>query len=142
MKVPARCLAATCALAAGACATPGSVAQTAIPTVPVLEGTRWVMAGAKSDAASMPRLEFSREGRVGGFTGCNMLSGSYRLEGDRLEVVAATTKRACMGPGGDSEQKLLAVLGDRPRIRAEGQRLVLTGAGGATFDFEPADPKK
>jgi heat shock protein HslJ len=96
------------------------------------------MAGAKSDGAAMPRLEFTRDGRVSGFTGCNLLSGSYRLEEDRLEVVAATTKRACLGAGGESEEKLLAVLGDRPRVRTEARRLVLTGTKGGTVVLEPA----
>jgi heat shock protein HslJ len=123
------------AFAASACAATTPVTQ---PGPPALEGTRWVMAGAKSDAESTPRLEFSREGRVSGNTGCNRLSGSYRLEEDRLEVVAATTKRACLGAGGDAEQKLLAVLGDRPRVSMDGRRLVLTGKSGARFVLESA----
>ena len=75
---------------------------------------------------------------MSGNTGCNRLSGSYRLEGDRLEVVAATTKRACLGAGGDAEQKLLAVLADRPRVKMDGRRLVLTASSGATFVLEAA----
>ena len=118
-----------------ACAASTPVAQAGPPS---LEGTRWVMAGARSDAESTPRLDFSGEGRVSGNTGCNRLSGSYRLEGDRLEVVAATTKRACLGAGGDAEQKLLAVLADRPRVKMDGRRLVLTASSGATFVLEAA----
>ena len=94
MSRAARGAALACALAASACAAPALEAQ---PAPPSLEGTRWVMPGPKSDAESLPRLEFTREGRVNGFTGCNRLSGSYRLEEDRLNVVAATTKRACVG---------------------------------------------
>jgi heat shock protein HslJ len=120
------------AFAASACAAPTQLEP------PALEGTRWVMAGAKSSDESTPRLEFTREGRVSGNTGCNRLSGSFRLEEDRLDVVAATTKRACMGAGGDAEQKLLAVLADRPRVKMDGQRLVLTGSSGATFVLERA----
>ena len=133
MRRAARCAALACAFSAAACAAPMRLAQSAPPS---LEGTRWVMPGAKADAEGAPRLEFSREGRVSGFTGCNRLSGSYRLEEDRLEVVAATTKRACLGAGGDAEQKLLAVLADRPRVRLERGQLVLTGRSGATFVLE------
>lgn len=133
-----RLLVAISALGAGACAAPGVARAPEPPSVPALENTRWVMAGAKADATSQPRLEFTREGRVAGFTGCNMLSGSYRLEGDRLEVAAATTKRACLGPGGEAEQKLLAVLADRPRASLKAGRLMLTDTQGRTFELEPA----
>jgi len=127
-----------CGLLTLACAAPAPPAEAARPS---LEGTSWVMAGAKSDPASTPRLEFTREGRLAGFTGCNLLSGSYRLEGERLEVVAATTKRACLGPAGDAEAKLLAVLADRPRVSVEATRLVLTGARGGTFELVAAEPR-
>jgi heat shock protein HslJ len=123
------------AVAAAACAAPAPSVQAAPPS---LQGTRWIAAGARKDDASAARLEFTREGRVAGFTGCNMLGGSYRLEEDRLDVVAATTKRACPGPGGEMEDRLLAVLGDRPRVRIEGRSLVLTGAKGSTVEFVAA----
>jgi heat shock protein HslJ len=137
MSACTRCMLGACLAAVAACA---SVAADKSAPPLSLEGPRWVMGGPKSDAESMPRLEFTREGRVSGFTGCNRLSGSYRLDEDRLEVMAATTKRACPGPGGEAEQKLLAVLADRPRVRIEGSRLLLTGASGATFAMESAAP--
>ena len=127
------------ACAAGAPQAPVS-ARHAVATIPSLEGTRWIAADPGGDVRIAARLEFTAEGRVNGFTGCNRLSGSYRLEGDRLEVLAATTKRGCLGPAGDMEAKLLAVLADRPRVRLDARELVLTGASGQRFAFVPAPP--
>lgn len=137
MSRGARAAALACAVAASACGAPAIEAQ---PVPPSLEGTRWIAAGAKSDAQDATRLEFAREGRVSGFTGCNRLSGSYVIEQDRLEVVAATTKRACLDAGGEAERKFLAVLADRPTVRVEGRRLVLTGKSGATLVMESVAP--
>ena len=128
------------AFGVAACAGPAAEFSEAPPS---LGGTRWIAPGDEgADRASLPRLEFTREGRVVGFTGCNLLNGSYTLEGDRLDVMAATTKRACVGPGGEAEAKLLAVLGDRPRVRVGARNLVLTGSKGATFELRqaPATP--
>lgn len=133
MRPLARALALAGAFACAACAAPPSTRG----ADGSLEGTAWVGA-AKSDPAATPRLEFALAGRLAGFTGCNMMSGSYRIEGDRLDVLAATTKRACLGPGGEVEQRLLAVLADRPRWRVEGGRLVLTGEKGGSFELTAA----
>jgi heat shock protein HslJ len=130
-------LAALAALGVAACAVPVPGASAAPPS---LGGTRWVGPGDEKDRASLPRLEFTREGRVIGFTGCNLLNGSYTLEGDRLDVMAATTKRACVGPGGEAEAKLLEVLGDRPRVTLGARNLVLTGSKGASFELRQAPP--
>ena len=131
-------LSALAALVLAACAGPAAEVSAAPPS---LGGTRWVGQGdEKSDRASQPRLEFTREGRVIGFTGCNLLNGSYTLEGDRLDVMAATTKRACVGPGGDAESKLLEVLGDRPRVTLGARSLVITGSKGASFELRQATP--
>ncbi len=136
MRPALRWAAALCAAGIAGCAASAADRSSASSAPPSLEGTRWVMAGGKAEGGSPPRLEFTREGRVSGYTGCNSLGGSYRLEGDRLEVVAATTKRACLGPGGDAESRLLAVLADRPRVQVGPRSLVLTGASGARFAFD------
>lgn len=131
-------LAALAWLGVAACAGPASDVSAAPPS---LGGTRWVGLGdEKADRGSLPRLEFTREGRITGFTGCNLLNGSYTLDGDRLDVVAATTKRACLGPGGKTESKLLAVLADRPRVTIGARNLVLTGSKGETFELHQAPP--
>lgn len=105
-----------------------------------LVGTRWVgEAGAGVDGAALPRLEFVSGGRMTGFTGCNMLSGTWRMEGGEVRFGGiATTKRMCLGPEGEAEKRLLAALGDGTRVRREGSRLVLTAPGGASFKFTEA----
>ena len=102
-----------------------------------LVGTRWVgEARAGGDAAALPRLEFISGGRMTGFTGCNMLSGTWRMEGGEVRFGGiATTKRMCLGPEGEVEKRLLAALADNSRVRREGSRLVLSAPGGARFEF-------
>src|SRR5207248_9176544 len=49
-----------------------------------LAGTRWRgVVESEVDEASTPWLEFV-EGRVAGYTGCNMLSGTWRTEGGEV----------------------------------------------------------
>ena len=116
---------------AGAAPPPGSGAS--------LAGTRWTQAGAGADNRATARLEFVSGGRITGFTGCNMLSGTWRMEGGEVRFGGiATTKRMCLGPEGDVEKRLLAVLGEGSRVRREGSRLVLSAPGGASFEFAEA----
>ena len=35
---------------------------------------------------TLPRLEFSAGGKLNGFTGCNMMSGAYRVEEGRVRL--------------------------------------------------------
>jgi heat shock protein HslJ len=49
-----------------------------------------------------------------------------------------TTKRGCMGPEGDVERRVLAVLGEKARVTREGNKLILTGPDGARFEFVEA----
>lgn len=124
-----------CAMGVSACVAPASGSGGSPPAS--MAGTRWTGVVDKSlDAASAPRLEFVTEGRVSGYTGCNMLSGTWRQEGGVVRFDAiATTKRMCLGPAGDVEKRLLAALGSETRGRREGGRLVLEGPGGARFEF-------
>ena len=107
-----------------------------------LAGTSWVGADkelASLDASSSPRLEFVGEGRVSGYTGCNMLSATWRMEGAVLRFdMVSTTKRGCLGPAGDVEKRVLAALNSGTRGRREGGRLILEGTGGARFEFVEA----
>ncbi len=133
MRSPARFPAALASLAVAACAA--SVTDGAPSS---LEGTRWILAGEKAGDAEAPRVEFTDKGRLNGYTGCNMLAGSYKREGDQLEIIAVTTRRACPGPGAERESRLLAVLADRPRLTLGPGQLVLTGQKGGRAEFEAA----
>ena len=101
-----------------------------------LAGTRWRgVVESEVDEASTPWLEFV-EGRVAGYTGCNMLSGTWRTEGGEVHVgPLVTTKRACAGPGSEVEKRVLAALNERSRVARQGARLVATAPGGERFEF-------
>lgn len=101
-----------------------------------LVGTRWkgVVGGGVEESAT-PYLEFA-EGRLAGFTGCNMLSGGWRMEDNEVRVgPLITTKRGCPGAGGEMEKRVLAVLTERTRFAREGSRLVAT-LGDERMEFE------
>lgn len=113
--------------------SPASIPVTAAS----LSGTQWVgVAPAGTDPRHLPRLEFVKEGRLSGFTGCNLMSGSWTADGSGVRLgPVATTKRFCVGPEMDIEKKLLAALGDGARLVREGARLVLIGPSGARYEF-------
>lgn len=97
------------------------------------------MVDASADHRAIPRLEFVAGGRLSGYTGCNMLSGSWKMDGDEVRLGAlVTTKRMCAGPEGETERRFLATMGEGARGRREGNRLVFTGPGGARFEFREA----
>jgi heat shock protein HslJ len=99
-------------------------------------GTRWkgvVESGV--DEAATPWLEFI-EGRVAGYTGCNMLSGTWRMEGSEIRMgPLVTTKRGCPGAGGDIEKRVLSAMNESARITRQGGRLVAANPGGEHFEF-------
>jgi len=91
------------ALALGACANaPQAEAPSRAPAAaPVaaplsLTGTRWIgVVEGSPDPRSLPRLEFVTSERVAGYTGCNMMSGGWRMEGGAVRVgPLVSTKRA------------------------------------------------
>lgn len=104
-----------------------------------LAGTRWVgVVEGNADPRHLPRLEFVREGRVSGFTGCNMMSGTWTADGGVVKLgPMAATKRFCVGPEMEIERKLLAALGEKARVTQERGRLVFTTDAGR-FEFVPA----
>ncbi len=129
----------------GACAvapTPPIGATPAAAAAPAasLAGSRWVgVVESLTDSRSLPRLEFAGGGRVLGYTGCNMMSGTWSEQAGEVRFGAlAATKRMCLGPGAEVEKRVLAVLGNESRITREGERLVITAPGGERFEFVPA----
>ena len=79
------------------------------------------------------------EGRLSGFTGCNLLHGAWKNEGGEVRIgPLVTTKRGCAGPEGDIERRVLAVLTDKARVTREGGRLVFTAPDGQRLEFVEA----
>jgi len=120
-------------LAASACAA-------ALAPDAQVAGKQWVAEVREiDDAKQRPQLEFARDGRLTGYTGCNRLSGAWRVEEGAVRFGAlATTKRACLGPAGDAEKRVLAALGERSRVSVERGRLIVQGAGGERIEFVQA----
>ena len=136
-----------CALGLSACAVPthssvsGETARAGAMPVPAasMVGTRWKGVDASADERHLPWLEFVAEGRLSGFTGCNLLHGAWTNEGGAVRIGSlVTTKRACAGPEGDIERLVLTVLTPRARVTREGHRLVFTGPGGERLEFVEA----
>ena len=109
-----------------------------------LQGTRWKLVRVGdlvievSDPERQPHLILQAEhAQLGGYGGCNRLSGGYELEGDRLRFGAqATTMRACVD-GMDIEAAFHAALEKVRSFTIEGQRLdLLDGAGTAVAHLE------
>ncbi len=138
----ARIVSAMGLLLLSACATaPGPSASAASPPQGALAGTKWVAApGDSSDPRQVARLEFLREGRITGYTGCNMLSGSWVAEGGAIRLgPVITTKRACVGPENEVERRLLAAMSEKTRVVREQGKLVFV-SDGARFEFVEAPP--
>jgi len=112
-------------------------ASTAGPSTS-LAGTRWTgVVDGSPDPRTVPRLEF-REGLLSGFTGCNMMSGTWSMEGEAVRVgPIAVTKRMCAGPEGELEKRVLAALRGAT-LRREGDHLVATSPSGERFEFREA----
>ena len=129
------------ALALAACAAPFSGGAAAV-TEASLVGKTWVSVdGAGLDEKQRPRLEFQREGRVSGFTGCNSLGGNWKITNGVVEMgPLAVTKRFCVGEGGELEKRFLEAVNDHGRIEMVNGRLVATGERGARMEFTQADP--
>lgn len=69
------------------------------------------------------RLVFEPDGRLGGHTGCNVLTASYSLVGDQLKIgPVATTRRACPELQREQEDRVLTALelAATARVRADG----------------------
>lgn len=137
--------AGACTLALAACAdAPQPAPAHAAAATPApsrgLVGSRWIGVVANgADPQTRPRLEFVREGRLSGYTGCNLFSGAWRMEGEDVHVAGlAMTKRMCVGPAGETEKRFLAAIGPGAHGKREGERLVFTGPKGERFEFEPA----
>jgi len=135
---------AVCAVVLAACASPSppagaGIEKAAAMPVTSLANTRWTgVVDGNPDPRMLPRLEFTQD-RVAGFTGCNMLSGAWRMENGDVHVgPLATTKRMCLGAPGDVEKRFLAAVSSTSRVTREGRRLVFTAPSGARFEFEEA----
>jgi copper homeostasis protein (lipoprotein) len=115
---------------------------------PPLEGTYWklvrlgetaVVAGQRQREAHL--VLDSAAHRVSGSTGCNRLTGSYRLDGQSLRFSqVAMTRMACDGTVAAIEQSFTKALDAARTWAIKGDHLELYGEGGsraARFEARP-----
>jgi heat shock protein HslJ len=104
-----------------------------------LAGTRWVgVVEAGTSEGNVPRLELVAEGRLAGYSGCNLMSGVWQVQGGEARVGPLTmTKRACAGPESGIEQRVVAALNEGRLVRQD-SKLVAVGKNGEKFEFMAA----
>jgi heat shock protein HslJ len=143
-----RCLLASGLAACAAPSNPGGYPGSAAPAPPAaaaapslsaqsLAGTRWMgVIDPSIDKRFAPWLEFVAEGRVSGYTGCNLLHGAWKIDGGEVRVgPLVTTKRACAGPEQGIERRFVGALNDQSRVTREADRLVFTTPTGERVEF-------
>ena len=81
-------------------------------------------------------------GRVHGFAGCNRLTGSYSLDGERLVLgILGGTMMACPEPAMSVERAFLGAFSGTLNVSIQGDGLALTPAdGGDALRFEREVP--
>jgi heat shock protein HslJ len=118
----------------------GPVSQ---PPGSALEASGWRIThidGRPALADVQADLSFS-DGRVSGTAGCNRLSGSYTQNRASLSFgQMAMTRMACMGPRGEQEDVVVAILNQPLTIRfGERMTMVWTAADGRTIELRRLD---
>ena len=133
---------------AGASAAPDTSAPAApAPAAPAaaLEGTEWRLVDiggqpspAGADSTRHPGFTLLADGRkVQGSAGCNRMTGTYQLDGQKLKFgPLATTRMAC--PAMQTETAFLKALAATTRYEVSGSSLTLYGADTAVARLEPA----
>ena len=87
--------------------------------------------GMALDDESDLRLEFSADGQVAGYAGCNRFFGEYVLDAASLTLgPLGATRRACPEPAGSMEIAFLDALQSVRRVELVDQRLVLSNDTG------------
>jgi heat shock protein HslJ len=110
-----------------------------------LEGTEWRLVDiggqpspAGADSTRHPGFTLLAEGRkVQGSAGCNRMTGTYKLDGEKLKFgPLATTRMAC--PAMQTETAFLKALKATTRFEVSGSSLMLYGADTAVARLEAA----
>lgn len=119
-----------------------SAPESSAPEAPMkLDGT-WTLSGGtalRPVVGSLPSLTFAG-GRLSGTGGCNRLTSSFRLEGEKLSLEpVASTRMLCAPAVNNQEAALLRFLGGGVlRTQVQGNELTLTDTAGKTLIFRRA----
>lgn len=101
-------------------------------------GTTW-----SPGASASPSLRLDPvQARFSGHAGCNRISGSFELDGERLVFgPMASTRRACV-PDDGAEERFLKTLSEVRRWRIDSGALLLLGESGAPLLTLRAAPNR
>jgi heat shock protein HslJ len=137
------CAAALVLTACASARSPATDPAGAAPAPPpaTFTGTRWVgVVEEPADPRTTPRLEFIGAGRMSGYTGCNVFSGDWSMQGATVVIgKMAMTKRLCLGPPREVEKRFVAALRPGSRGTRTGGRLVFVAPDGDRFELREAD---
>jgi heat shock protein HslJ len=106
-----------------------------------LEGTAWVLTalGENRPIEGTQLTIAFEDDQVSGNTGCNLFSGSYKVDGDAIEFDGLSwTERGCMDPEGvmEQEQTYMGLLGVVQRFELDGDELQLFAGSQGSLIFE------
>lgn len=130
-------------------ATSGATGGNGMMKIDALAGKTWTLAqldeGSPAPAEPAVTLVFEK-GKISGSGGCNQYFASVTSPSPGAIQVGpvGATKRFCVGPAGENEQRFFAALAKASRYTVEGDRLVLyferegEGPGKLTFTPRPA----
>jgi len=111
--------------------------------------TYWKLVSMQGNEVSIPEDQkeahiklMSKEGKVTGSGGCNVLNGSFELGGDNSISFSkvATTMMSC--PDMETEQQFLKVLEKVDSYRVEGNTLLFNDSNGKTLAKFVSAPEK
>lgn len=129
-------------LSAGAVGAPEQGIESQEGQSETIDGEAWRLVGYQAgdklvEVVESPKpAQFRfRDGQLAGGTGCNQISGSYRIEGTRLSIGKnmASTMMGCPARLMEQESAIIAALAKVVDYRRDGTRLDLRDAGGATL---------
>lgn len=111
---------------------------TALNDIWALEEIDGVAVAVNDFGREIPVLEFHKvDGQVMGNSGCNRLSGSYKIEGAKISFgPMISTKMACPGNG---EQRFLNALNTVDAFRIENLKLYLLKGDSEVLQFRKVD---
>jgi heat shock protein HslJ len=108
-----------------------------------LEGASWRLVSlpgqlpATLQTLQQPAIVRFDSGKVSGFNGCNTLSGSYTLNGNRVQLgTLAVTSKACIEPAATIENTFNKMFSGTLSYMIAGNRLNLATASGTVLGFE------
>jgi heat shock protein HslJ len=106
-----------------------------------LNGTAWTLTSIENSppiGSAVLTVEFA-DGQIGGSSGCNSYSGSYKVQGGKITTDAiAMTLMACADPRlMEQEQTFLEYLQNTPTYKLSAGELQIIRSDGKVLTFRP-----